>query len=486
MKLHSAFTKRLIPALLVLAMVFSGFSSCAKASAESEPEVNYESDVSSLHVGNTHPWKPFVDYPQLQVTYMSSNPDVLSISSDGLITALQEGEATVTATSGKTGEYNSAEHECFIVVFSSADGLCLSEMCTYFYYQGEKYQSGELPLDVERDLCLTQKDLRIYLQDYLYPCLEKIPDRTEAALTAILNYGANYFRHNFRFEDVGGRAEDAKEDWMRLLVTRKGLCVACSSMFCYLMYLAGLPSMIVESPESLLRAHDWNLIEHDGYYYNLENHVFLHHPYDHYVLPPFSNATAAYFPGNVYGCWYMHYPIAGSAFGPDKAVSEMGRDVSEACPILICERKQNGEYTAHFETIRKDDIPVYEDGTPVMLEEVIYRNMETGDGMEGKESGNQINEEALPLFTKASHMLAGEIAGMFHTLVIPASMTYIDAQVLAGTAAEYEYVIIPDTVTGIADGAFAGSKVRTLFGNTDVVQEYAKKNGLNFIQTNLH
>ena len=483
MRTHAAGTKQWFSAFLVLAILVSGFNTCARASVDEEPEINFDSDVSSLHVGNTHQWKPFVDYPQLQVTYQSSDPGVLSITSDGVITALQEGEATVTAATAETGGYQAAEHECLIVVFSSEDGLCLSEMCSYFYYQGEKYRSGELPLDVERELCLTREELRIYLQDYLYPYLGRIPDRTEAALTAIINYGANYFRRNFNFAKVGGRAEDAKEDWMRMIVTKKGLCVACSSMFCYLMYLVGLPSMIVETPESMNRAHDWNLIEHNGYYYNLENHVFLHQQYDRYVFPPFSNATAAYFPGHIYGCWYMHYPVAGGAFGPGKTVGSMGRDLSDACPVLICEKKPNGEYIAHFETIRKDDIPVYSNGTPVKLEEVIYRNMETGDGMHAQGSGNQFNEEAVAQFTKANHMLFREIVGMFKTLVLPDSLTYIDAEAFRGTDANY--VVIPDTVTGIASDAFADTEVSMLFGNSEAVREYAENNGMTVIKTDL-
>ena len=464
-------------------MLVSGFPPCVKASADAKPEVNYESDVLSLHVGDTHQWKPFADYPKLQVSYQSSDPTVLSIASNGLVTALREGTALVTATTVKTDEYQSAEYSCFIVVFPSGNGLCLSDVCSYFYYQGKEYRSGVLPLNVERELCLTQEALRVYLKDYLYPWQKRIPDRTEAALTAIINYGANYFRQHFIFADVPGRAEDAKEDWMRMIVTRKGLCVACSSMFCYLMYLAGLPSMIVETPESPNRAHDWNLIEHDGYYYNLENHVFLHHQYDRYILPPFSKRTAAYFPNHIYGCWYMHYPVARGAFGPGKKVSAMGRDLSEACPILICEKMESGEYIAHFETIRKGSIPAYLDGTPVKLEEVIYRNMETGDGAEAQGNSDQINEEAAPLFTKASHMLFGEIVGMFHTLFLPASLKSIDKAAFMGTAAEN--VIIPDTVTGIEDDAFADSEVKMLFGSTDAVRGYAERNGLKVIETDL-
>ena len=139
-------------------MLASSFPAYAETSTGAVPEVSCESDTPSLHVGDTHEWKPFVNYPQLQITYRSNKPEVLSISSDGLITALQEGEAFVTATSEKTAEYESAKYECLIYVFSSADGLYLCDACTYFYYQGKKYESGELPLDVERELCLTQPD----------------------------------------------------------------------------------------------------------------------------------------------------------------------------------------------------------------------------------------------------------------------------------------------------------------------------------------
>jgi hypothetical protein len=48
-----------------------------------------------------------------------------------------------------------------------------------------------------------------------------------------------------------------------------------------------------------------------------------------------------------------------------------------------------------------------------------------------------------------------------------------------------EYVVIPDSVSMISDDAFAGGKIRALFGNTDAVREYAENNGLNVIQTNL-
>ena len=83
MDTRSALTKRLLSALLVLAMLLPGFTPSARASAGAEPEASYESDVFSLHVGDTHQWKPFADYPGLRVAYRSSDPDVLSITSDG-------------------------------------------------------------------------------------------------------------------------------------------------------------------------------------------------------------------------------------------------------------------------------------------------------------------------------------------------------------------------------------------------------------------
>ena len=47
------------------------------------------------------------------------------------------------------------------------------------------------------------------------------------------------------------------------------------------------------------------------------------------------------------------------------------------------------------------------------------------------------------------------------------------------------YVILPDSVSVIGGDAFAGGKIRALFGNTAVVREYAKNKGLNVIETGL-
>lgn len=76
--------KRLLPVLLVLGMLLSSFPAYAETSSGTKPEIGSESDIQSLHVGNTHEWKPFVNYPQLQVTYSSSDPEVLSISAGSI------------------------------------------------------------------------------------------------------------------------------------------------------------------------------------------------------------------------------------------------------------------------------------------------------------------------------------------------------------------------------------------------------------------
>ena len=72
---------------------------------------------------------------------------------------------------------------------------------------------------------------------------------------------------------------------------------------------------------------------------------------------------------------------------------------------------------------------------------------------------------------------------MFKTLVLPASLTAIDEQAFMGT--DTEYVIVPDTVTWIADDAFEGNRAMMLFGNTDAVRKYANDHDLIVIQTNL-
>lgn len=461
----------LIAVSLLLAL--PGVYVAGRALAEAqEVEIDYSTDREFLHIGNSFYWKPFGQYPNLAVTYTSDNTAVADISSEGMVTALKEGAVNLTASVPETASTKAEEHELYMMILSDEDGLYISDMTTHFYYQGKVYASGALPVETERQLCLTQPDMRVFLQDYLYPCQAKIADPTEAALTAIMNYGANYFRKVFRFQGVGGTAEDSKEDWMRMLATKNGLCEPCSSLFCYMMYLAGLPSMIVENPPSEHRAHDWNLIEHDGYYYNLENHVFLHWQYDKCVLPPFSEETAEYFAKSIIGPYFMHYPVKGGAFGSETKLNSMGRDLSEACPVMMCEKLPSGEYSVHFETIRADSLPTWADGTTLTMEEIRYRSMETGDG---SDLNNQSNDEAGPLYEAATHMLYRQIVGLFGALRLSRSLTSIGSEAFSGVGAKY--VIIPDGVTEIAPNAFADSGLAAIIGNTDSIRSYAAEHG---------
>ena len=97
----------------------------------------------------------------------------------------------------------------------------------------------------------------------------------------------------------------------------------------------------------------------------------------------------------------------------------MGRDLSAACPVLIYEHLSDGTYRARFETIRKGSIPTYEDGTPVKMEELTYKNMESDALPDADGTQNQVNQYAVPLFKEASEMLFAEISGLFETEPAP-------------------------------------------------------------------
>jgi hypothetical protein len=98
----------------------------------------------------------------------------------------------------------------------------------------------------------------------------------------------------------------------------------------------------------------------------------------------------------------VHFPKEG-VLDENMKIEELGRDLSEACPVMMYERSDGGKYHVWFDEIRKGHIPVWSDGTPVTLEEVTYKNMETdmGDG--------QFNEAAKPLFDEANELLWEDI-----------------------------------------------------------------------------
>ena len=186
------------------------------------------------------------------------------------------------------------------------------------------------------------------------------------------------------------------------------MCSYNASYFCYLMYLAGLPSFQVGTPEGENeRGHSWNMIVHDGYLFNLEEYDFLHQVYDRYALPPLSEKTAAYFPKHIICEYMVHFPVEGAAPSVGQKIEEMGKDLSESCPVLMYERGEDGKYRVRFEAIRKGEIPAWSDGTLLTLEEVCYRNMETST------KDGQYNNAAKPLFDAANALLYEEIGSLF-------------------------------------------------------------------------
>ena len=390
--------------LLIMLTLIAGAAPAGADETEGPetPDENYDTYIQTIHIGQTHVWKPYADYPDLPVTYSCDDEEIAVIAQDGTITPVGEGAASVSASTPRTDAYEAGEASMYFYVLPGEDGLYLTDMASHFYYKGEQYQPGGLPLETEIDLCRTQSDLKKYIDDFLLPARSELePD--EAALSAILNFGAQYFSKNSAFEDFGSSCETGKEDWMQLLRRKRGLCAYNASLFCWLMHLGGLPAMQVDSPLTESRAHSWNLIEHDGYYYSLEEYHFLHEPWERYVIPPLSVKTAEYFAGNIIGPYAVHFPKSGILDDTMK-LEDLGRDLSGACPVLMYERGKDGTYRVWFDEIREGHIPAWSDGTPVKPEEVVYRNMETDP------IGGQYNEEAKPLFDEANALLWEEIS----------------------------------------------------------------------------
>ena len=399
-------------AVLMACVLFGSFSAFADELPKPDPHPG--SHLQTVHVGQPVLWQPYQDYPELSVSYASSDPDIVQISEKGELTVLREGGVTISASTPGNENYSASDFTNYMEAVSSEEGLYLIEADSHFYYRGAVYGPAELPLETERELCKREPSLKVFLEDYLEPYQSSIPDRTEAALTALLNYADDYYTKNFVFEKYGGAADGGDTQWMELLRTHMGLCAPTSSLFCYMMYLSGLPAMQVDSGGDIeQRAHTWNLIEHNGYYYNLEEYDFMLGLRDRYVIPPFSVATAHYFSSRIYGEYHLHFPIPGASFTPDKKVEDMGRDLSGECPVLSYERLSDGTYRARFETIRKGQIPSYEDGTPLKMEELTYKNMESDALPDATGTADQVNEYAVPLFKEASQLLFSEISPLF-------------------------------------------------------------------------
>ena len=297
----------MVAAAVFLICILSG-TFTAFADELPEPDPHPSSYLQNVHVGQDVLWQPYQEYPELTVSYASSDPDIIQISEEGKLTVLREGVVEITASTPGNENYKESTFTNFMETLSSEEGLYLIEGDPHFYFGHAVYGPGELPLETEKELCKRDPALKVFLEDYLEPYQSSIPDRTEAALTALLNYADNYYTRHFVFEKTGGAADVGKTQWMELLRTHMGLCAPTSSLFCYMMYLSGLPAMQVDSGGDIEhRAHTWNLIEHDGYYYNFEEYDFMVGLRDRYVIPPFSVATADYFPNRIYGDYYLTF-----------------------------------------------------------------------------------------------------------------------------------------------------------------------------------
>lgn len=408
--------KKIYAILLVLVLLLTFVPTVTFASNKPAPDASPDSYISTLHIGQPFIWTPYKNYPELSVTYSSDKPDVISIAADGTLTIHKEGFATLTATTPGNETYAASTFNNSIEILSADNGLYLYEGDPHFYYQGAKYEAGQLPLDVERNLCLTNPDLKVFLAEYLEPAKTSIEDDTEAALTAILNYGANYHSKRFLFDGAGGSCDMADTQWTMLLIKHKGLCAPHASYFCYLMYLSNLTSMAVDSGEPKEdRAHTWCMIEHDGYFYNLEEYDFLQMLSEKYATAPISNSNAEYFGSTICSNTKVPFPIPGSRMTTDIKISDMGRDLTNECPVLIYEHLSDGSYRARFVTVKKGAIPTYADGTPLSMNDVVYKNMETNTYANPSkgEGHEQYNEAAYAVFSVANNMLLNDIAPLW-------------------------------------------------------------------------
>ena len=69
-------TRRYCLYLLMMLELFFGalFARADETEGLEEPDVDYDSFIEAIHIGQTHVWNPFAGYPDIQVTYSSSDP----------------------------------------------------------------------------------------------------------------------------------------------------------------------------------------------------------------------------------------------------------------------------------------------------------------------------------------------------------------------------------------------------------------------------
>jgi len=67
--------------------------------------------------------------------------------------------------------------------------------------------------------------------------------------------------------------------------------------------------------------------------------------------------------------------------------------------------KEEPEYRVFFDTLTKDHVPEFTDGTKLTMQKMVYRNMEL----------DADNDEKAPFFREASQLLQEEVKGLLQT-----------------------------------------------------------------------
>ena len=92
-----------------------------------EPYPHPSSYLQDAHVGQDVVWQPYQDYPELTVSYTSSDPDIIQISENGELTVLREGVVEITASTPGNENYRASAFTNFMETISSEEGLYLIE-----------------------------------------------------------------------------------------------------------------------------------------------------------------------------------------------------------------------------------------------------------------------------------------------------------------------------------------------------------------------
>ena len=113
-------------AAILITCVLSG-SITTYADELPEPYPHPSSYLQDVHVGQDVVWQTYQDYPELTVSYTSSDPDIIQISENGELTVLREGVVEITSSTPGNENYRASAFTNFMETISSEEGLYLIE-----------------------------------------------------------------------------------------------------------------------------------------------------------------------------------------------------------------------------------------------------------------------------------------------------------------------------------------------------------------------